>query len=64
MIREKLNSVAYLPTEDEIRAACRQIRSGWSERERESRLVGRRLAGKLLAIRPLMFNVERRLGIN
>jgi hypothetical protein len=58
MIREKLTSIRYLPTEDEIRAACLQIRSGWSARERESRSVGRRLARKLLTIRPLLFNTD------
>jgi hypothetical protein len=60
MMREK--SIPYLPTADEIRATSRQIRSGWSPRERESRCGGERATRKLVAIRRLMFDVERRFG--
>lgn len=31
----------YLPTAEEIAAACREIQTGWSEREREGRRVFR-----------------------
>jgi hypothetical protein len=57
MMREK--SIPYLPTADEIRAASQKIRSGWSPKERESRCVGARAARKLVAMRRLMFDVER-----
>jgi len=50
MIREKSTSIPYLPTEDEIRAACRQIRSGWSPIERDFRCVGGRVAHRLLTM--------------
>jgi len=50
MIREKSTPIPYLPSEDEIRAACRQIRNGWSPSERNSRCVGDRVARRLLAM--------------
>lgn len=31
---------AYLPTPDEIAAACKRIQAGWAPEERESRRVG------------------------
>lgn len=31
----------YVPTREEIRQACLEIQAGWSERERESRHVGK-----------------------
>jgi hypothetical protein len=60
MIREK--SMAYLPTAAEIRATSWQIRRGWSPREWESRCVGERAGRKLVAMRRLMFEAERRFG--
>jgi hypothetical protein len=60
MMREK--SIPYLPTADEICTTSRRIRRGWSPRERESRCVGERADRKLVAMRRLMFEVERRFG--
>ena len=61
MPREK--AIADLPTAAEIRARSREIRRGWSPSERESRCVGERAARKLVAIRRLMFDFERRFGV-
>jgi hypothetical protein len=63
MIREKSTSTPYLPTEDEIRAACRQIRSGWSPRERESRCVRNRVVRRLFSIRRPVFRLKRMFGV-
>lgn len=58
MMREK--SIPYSPTADEIRETSRQIRNGWSLKERESRCVGERAGRKLVAMRRLMFEIERK----
>jgi hypothetical protein len=31
---------AYIPTQDDIAAACAEIQAGWTEQQRESRITG------------------------
>ena len=39
---QDFTQVSYSPTPEEIRAACAQMRSEWTEEQRESRLAARR----------------------